>query len=109
MIHDSIIRDRLVTGDKTASDVTRDIARPILNNPSTAWKVGFTLSLIFLGIFGVSLLYTLFTGIGVWNINKISDVGLGYHQLRILGWYWSRRYLDLSRVVAVPSEMADEY
>ncbi|MEY5036012.1 MAG: hypothetical protein RLZZ110_1029, partial [Bacteroidota bacterium] len=64
------IRDRLVTGDKTASDVTRDIARPILNNPSTAWKVGFTLSLIFLGIFGVSLLYTLFTGIGVWNINK---------------------------------------
>jgi Ni/Fe-hydrogenase subunit HybB-like protein len=66
MIHDSIIRDRLVTGDKTASDV----ARPILNNPSTAWKVGFTLSLIFLGIFGVSLLYTLFTGIGVWNINK---------------------------------------
>ena len=70
MIHDSIIRDRLVTGDKTASDVTRDIARPILNNPSTAWKVGFTLSLIFLGIFGVSLLYTLFTGIGVWNINK---------------------------------------
>ncbi len=70
MIYDSIIRDRLVTGDKTASDVTRDIARPILNNPSTAWKVGFTLSLIFLGIFGVSLLYTLFTGIGVWNINK---------------------------------------
>jgi len=70
MIHDSIIRDRLVTGDKTASDVTRDIARPMLNNPSTAWKIGFTLSLIFLGIFGVSLLYTLFTGIGVWNINK---------------------------------------
>jgi Ni/Fe-hydrogenase subunit HybB-like protein len=70
MIHDSIIRDRLVTGDKTASDVTRDIARPILNNPTTSWKVGFTLSLIFLGIFGVSLLYTLWTGIGVWNINK---------------------------------------
>jgi len=70
MIHDSIIRDRLVTGDKTASGVTRDIARPILNNPTTSWKVGFTLSLIFLGIFGVSLLYTLWTGIGVWNINK---------------------------------------
>ncbi len=70
MIHDSILRDRLVTGDKSASDVTRDIARPILNNPSTAWKIGFTLSLIFLGIFGVSLLYTLYTGIGVWNINK---------------------------------------
>jgi len=95
MIHDSIIRDRLVTGDKTASDVTRDIARPILNNPSTAWKVGFTLSLIFLGIFGVSLLYTLFTGIGVWNINKsvmwgwditnfVFWVGIGYVGILIL-------------------------
>jgi molybdopterin-containing oxidoreductase family membrane subunit len=70
MIHDSILRDRLVTGDKSASDVTRDIARPILNNPTTSWKIGFTLSLIFLGIFGVSLLYTLWTGIGVWNVNK---------------------------------------
>ncbi len=70
MIHDSILRDRLVTGDKSASDVTRDIARPILNNPTTSWKIGFTMSLIFLGVFGVSLLYTLWKGIGVWNINK---------------------------------------
>jgi len=38
MIHDSIIRERLVTGDKTAADVTRDISRPILNQPSTAWN-----------------------------------------------------------------------
>ena len=70
MIHDSLIRERLVTGGKTASDVTRDIARPILNKPSTAWKVGFTLSVIFLGIFVVSLFWTLWTGIGTWNINK---------------------------------------
>jgi molybdopterin-containing oxidoreductase family membrane subunit len=70
MIHDSLIRERLVTGGKTASDVTRDIARPILNKPSTAWKVGFTLSIVFLGIFIVSLFWTLWTGIGTWNINK---------------------------------------
>ena len=70
MIHDSLIRERLVTGDKTAADVTRDISRPILNQPSKAWKVGFTLSVIFLAIFGVSLFWTVWTGIGVWNINK---------------------------------------
>ena len=70
MIHDSLIRERLVTGDKTAADVTRDISRPILNQPSSAWKIGFTLSLVFLGIFGVSLFWTVWTGIGVWNINK---------------------------------------
>ena len=65
MIHDSLIRERLVTGDKTAADVTRDITRPILNQPTKAWKIGFTLSLIFLGIFGISLFYTIWTGIGV--------------------------------------------
>ena len=70
MIHDSIIRDRLVTGDKTPTDVTRDISRPILNKPSTAWKIGLTLSLVFLGIFAISLFNTLWVGIGVWNINK---------------------------------------
>jgi molybdopterin-containing oxidoreductase family membrane subunit len=70
MIHDSLIRERLVTGDKTAADVTRDISRPILNQPSSAWKVGFTLSIVFLAIFGISLFYTIWTGIGVWNINK---------------------------------------
>ena len=70
MIHDSLIRERLVTGGKTAADVTRDISRPILNKPSTAWKVGFTLSVVFLCIFVVSLFWTLWTGIGVWNVNK---------------------------------------
>ncbi len=70
MIHDSLIRERLVTGGKTAADVTRDIARPILNKPSRSWSIGFTLSVIFLGIFVVSLFWTLWTGIGVWNINK---------------------------------------
>lgn len=70
MIHDSMIRERLVTGGKTNADVTRDISRPILNKPSMSWNIGFTLSVIFLGIFGVSLFWTVWTGIGVWNINK---------------------------------------
>ena len=30
-------------------------------------------------------------------------IGLGYHQLRMVGWYWSRWYLDLGHLVAVPS------
>lgn len=70
MIHDSILRDQLVSGGKTPTDVTRDITRPILNKPTTAWKVGFTISVVFLAIFGLSLFWTLWTGIGVWNINK---------------------------------------
>jgi len=33
------------------------------------------------------------------------NVGLGYHQLRILGWYRSRRYANLRHPFAFPSEM----
>ncbi len=70
MIHDSLLRDRLVTGDKTPTDVTKDISRPILNSPSTAWKVGFTLSFIFLCVLVATIFWSVWTGLGVWNINK---------------------------------------
>jgi Ni/Fe-hydrogenase subunit HybB-like protein len=70
MIHDSVIRPQLVTGDKTLHDVTTEICRPIENKPSTSWKVGFVLSVIFLGILGLTLGITLAFGIGTWGLNK---------------------------------------
>ncbi|MFM6982820.1 MAG: NrfD/PsrC family molybdoenzyme membrane anchor subunit [Chitinophagaceae bacterium] len=70
MIHDSVIRPQLVTGDKTLHDVTTEICRPIENKPSTSWTVGFILSVIFLGILGLTLGITLAFGIGTWGLNK---------------------------------------
>jgi Ni/Fe-hydrogenase subunit HybB-like protein len=70
MNHDSIIRQPLVVGGKTPTDVTADISRPILNKPSTAWRVGFTISFIFLLLLVWTIGYTVWSGIGVWNINK---------------------------------------
>jgi Ni/Fe-hydrogenase subunit HybB-like protein len=70
MIHDSVIRPQLVTGDKTLHDVTTEICRPIENKPSTSWTVGFILSVIFLGILVLSLGVTLAYGIGTWGLNK---------------------------------------
>jgi len=70
MIHDSVIRPQLVTGEKTLHDVTTEICRPIENKPSVSWKVGFTLSTIFLGILLLTLGITVFVGIGTWGINK---------------------------------------
>ncbi len=69
MIHDAQIRQPLVTGGKTIHDVTTDITRPILNKPSTAWKVGFTISFIFLLLLVLTLGLTSFLGIGLWGIN----------------------------------------
>ncbi|MCC6818855.1 MAG: polysulfide reductase NrfD [Bacteroidia bacterium] len=70
MIHDSVIRPQLITGDKTLHDVTTEICRPIENKPSTSWTVGFILSVIFLGILILSLGVTLAYGIGTWGLNK---------------------------------------
>ncbi|HEY1046348.1 MAG TPA: NrfD/PsrC family molybdoenzyme membrane anchor subunit [Bacteroidia bacterium] len=75
MIHDSVIRPQLVTGDKTLHDVTNEICRPIENKPSTSWTVGFILSLVFLGILGLTLGITLAYGIGTWGLNKTVQWG----------------------------------
>ena len=75
MIHDSIIRPQLVTGDKKLHDVTTEICRPIENKPSSSWIVGFILSVIFLGILLISLGVTLWFGIGTWGLNKTVQWG----------------------------------
>jgi molybdopterin-containing oxidoreductase family membrane subunit len=75
MIHDSAIRTQLVTGEKTLHDVTTEICRPIENKPSTSWKVGFVLSVIFLGILGLTLAITTLFGIGTWGLNKTVQWG----------------------------------
>ncbi len=75
MIHDSIIRPQLVTGDKTLHDVTVEICRPIENKPSTEWKVGFVLSVIFFGILALTLTLTMMYGIGTWGLNKTVQWG----------------------------------
>ncbi len=75
MSHDSVIRPHLVTGDKTLHDVTTEICRPIENKPSTSWKVGFTLAVIFLGLLGLTLTITMLFGIGTWGLNKTVQWG----------------------------------
>jgi Ni/Fe-hydrogenase subunit HybB-like protein len=67
---DSAIRHPLVTGGKTYTDVTADICRPLENKPTRLWWIGFILSFACLMILFATLFYTVWTGIGVWNINK---------------------------------------
>lgn len=70
MIYDSPIREQLVTGGKTVTDISNDICRPIENKPSNAWKIGFTISVIFLCILAYTLFLTTTIGIGTWGVNK---------------------------------------
>lgn len=64
------IRKPLVTGGRTYSDVTADICRPIENKATSAWKLGFTIALFLLLILVGTLTWTVWEGLGTWNVNK---------------------------------------
>jgi len=64
------IRQPLVTGGKTYSDVTADICRPIENKPTSSWWMGFSLGVLFLLVLVGTLTWTVWEGIGTWNTNK---------------------------------------
>lgn len=67
---DSAIRQPLVHGDKNYHDITTDICRPLENKPTKLWWIGFVLSFLFFILLVVTLTYTTWVGVGVWNLNK---------------------------------------
>jgi Ni/Fe-hydrogenase subunit HybB-like protein len=64
------IRQPLVTGGKTYSDVTADICRPIENKPTNSWWLGFSIGVVLLLVLAGTLAWTVWEGIGTWNTNK---------------------------------------
>jgi molybdopterin-containing oxidoreductase family membrane subunit len=79
----SSIRKPLVIGDKTYHDVTVDVAAPVEGKANKHWWIVFSIALTaFLGL-GYCLHYR------NWNMGIKQLVGLGYHKLCLVGWYWS--------------------
>ncbi len=76
MSYESPIREPLVTGGKTAADVTADICRPLENKASKLWWFGFGLAFICFCILIYTLALSSFRGLGMWGINKT------------VGWAW---------------------
>ena len=72
----STVRPPLVTGGKTASDVTNDICRQVEGKPSKSWLMGIAISLTVLAIGLYATIVLLWEGIGVWGLNKT------------VGWAW---------------------
>ena len=64
------IRQPLVTGGKTYSDVTKDVCRPIENKPTSSWWLGFSIAVILLLVLAGTLAWTVWEVIGTWNVNK---------------------------------------
>ncbi len=84
MSYESPIRDQLVTGGKTYSDVTRDITRPLENSPSKGWWIGFSLSTVTLALWIGATTYTVLVGLGAWGLNK--TVGWAFDITNFVFW-----------------------
>jgi len=101
---ESPTRRPLITGKTSYSQITEDIIKPIEAKPTKWWYLGFTVSLAALGLWLVSVTYLLFTGVGVWGLNKTVDWGWD-----ITNFVWwadrSRRHPDFGGTSLVPSKV----
>ncbi len=77
-------RDPLITGSKTYHQITEDICSPTEQAPSRTWILGFIVSssLLAFGVF--SILWTIYFGIGTWNLNR--TIGWGWDITNFVWW-----------------------
>ena len=82
--YESQIRPPLIEGSKDYHQVTEDICRPVEAKPTTAWWIGFLISVAVL-LFGVYSVYReVMYGTGQWNLNR--TVGWGWDITNFVWW-----------------------
>ncbi|MBY0425801.1 MAG: polysulfide reductase NrfD [Cytophagales bacterium] len=72
----SPVRQPLVTGGKSLSDITNDVSKQVEGKPTTLWFIAFGVSLCLLGYGSYCLYMTWTVGLGLWGLNKT------------VGWAW---------------------
>lgn len=82
--HVSPIREPLVQGNKSYHDITEDLVSPTERAPGLAWRVGFliSVSLLSFGLFCIA--WTIWHGIGTWNLNR--TIGWGWDITNFVWW-----------------------
>ena len=80
----SPIREPLITGSKTYHQITEDLISPTERTPSAGWVIGFIIALVIAagGIF--CILWTIYVGIGTWNLNR--TIGWGWDITNFVWW-----------------------
>jgi len=66
----SPIRKPLITGNKTYHQITEDLISPTEKTPTKAWVIGFLLSVAVLTYGVFCIIWTIWVGIGSWNLNR---------------------------------------
>ena len=80
----SPIREPLVTGNKSYHDITEDICSPTERTPSAAWVLAFIVSVAGLAFYVFCVAWTVWNGIGTWNLNR--TIGWGWDITNFVWW-----------------------
>ena len=80
----SPIREPLIEGGKTYHDITEDIAAPTERTPSVAWVLAFMVAVSGLALYVFCLGWTIWNGIGTWNLNR--TIGWGWDITNFVWW-----------------------
>jgi Ni/Fe-hydrogenase subunit HybB-like protein len=80
----SLIREPLITGNKTYHQITEDLISPTEKTPPRSWVIGFTVAVFFLAVYIFSVGWTIWHGIGTWNLNR--TIGWGWDITNFVWW-----------------------
>jgi len=71
----SPIRHILIEGNKSYHNITEDLTIPTEKAPSREWIIAFALAAAFLGLYVFAVFWTIWKGIGSWNLNRTVNWG----------------------------------
>ena len=80
----SPVRTPLILGGKTYHQITEDICAPTERTPSLSWVVAFSFAVFFLGVYFFCVTWTVWQGIGSWNLNR--TIGWGWDITNFVWW-----------------------
>jgi len=80
----SPIREPLITGNKSYHDITEDLVSPTEKAPGLAWMLAMGLAVTCLSIGIFCILWTIWKGIGSWNLNR--TIGWGWDITNFVWW-----------------------
>lgn len=83
-MYNSEVRGRLITGDKSLGQISREIIAPIHAKTPVWWYFAVLVGLIMFGIGGYSIFLTLTKGIGMWGVNN--SVAWGWAIINFVWW-----------------------
>lgn len=82
--YSSPIREPLVRGSKSYHDITVDLCSPTEKTPNLAWIIAFIVAVSFLALYVFSVAWTIWYGIGAWNVNR--TIGWGWGIVNFVWW-----------------------